>query len=111
MTKFLGGSTVDQATVDAPGTDLASAVAGRVSLDALDTQRLLRDVDTSAGWRELYDGPAPENFATNPGDPLPRVLEFAAPSGAGWQTLAFLEQDDGSFSCVWSAGPYEIWEE
>lgn len=113
MTFFLGGWPVDSATLDAEGTDLASAVTGRVPLDAFDTERLLREVDTTAGWRELYDVPAPENFVTTPGGPLPRVLEFAAPSGSGrgWQNLSFLEQDDGTFTCVWSPGPNQVWEE
>ena len=70
MTLILGGWPVDDATLSAAGTDLASAVTGRVSLDEPDTERLLREVDTTAGWRELYDGPAPENFANTPGGPL-----------------------------------------
>jgi hypothetical protein len=110
MTSFLGGWPVDSATLETKGTDLASAVTGRVSLDAFDTERLLREVDTTAGWRELYDGPATENFAITPGGPLPRVLEFAA-RGPGWQNLSFLEQDDGTFTCVWSPGPNQVWEE
>ena len=71
---------------------------------------LLRRVDTSAGWRVVYDGPAPENFA-EAGEPLPRTLSFAAPNGSGWQNLGFLEQVDGSFSVVWSPDAADVFDD
>lgn len=110
MTLILDGLPIDQATLDAAGTDLASAVAGRFSLETPEMQQLLRRFDSSSGWRETYDGPAAEHFGS-PGEPLPRCLEFAAPAGAGWQCLTCLREPDGSFTTIWSPGPYQVEEE
>lgn len=41
MTLMLGWPAVDQATLDLPGTDVATAVAGRAPLDDIDCRLVL----------------------------------------------------------------------
>lgn len=61
-------NVIDQATLDLAGTDVATAVAGRV-LDG-HTCRLVLARVVAGGWREIYDGPAPE-IGYEPGAPPP----------------------------------------
>lgn len=105
------GTPITQATIDLVGTDLVTAVAGRVSLDDLVTMMVLRRIDVWKGWREIYDGPVPQ-VGYAPGEARPRCLCFAAPAPEGdngWIKLTFQVQHNASWSTAcspWTA----IWE-
>ncbi|SDP33780.1 hypothetical protein SAMN04515671_3781 [Nakamurella panacisegetis] len=104
MTMYLDWTPIDQATIDLAGTDLATAVAGRVPLDGRDTTQVLERVDVSSGWREIYDGPVPE-IGHEPNETRPRCLRFAAPApegSDGWTSLTFQMQENGEWSTICS---------
>lgn len=104
MTMYLDWTPIDQATIDLVGTDLVTAVAGRVPLDAHDTTLVLSRIDVSKGWREIYNGPVPE-VGYEPDEIRPRCLCFAAlaPEGDdGWTSLTFQMQKDGGWSTICS---------
>lgn len=103
-------NVIDQATLDLAGTDVATAVAGRVPLDG-HTCRLVLARVVAGGWREIYDGPAPE-IGYEPGEPRPRCLVIGAPESDArdsWVLVTFLEQHEGGWSTMGSPGvtPYE----
>ena|ERR1700712_1038588 len=104
MAFYLDWTPIDQATLDLAGTDLLTAVAGRVPLDAHDTTLVLRRIDTSKGWREIYDGRASE-VGQEPDENRPHCLRFATPApegDGGWTSLTFEMQEDGGWSTLCS---------
>ncbi len=104
MTLYLDWTPIDQATIDLAGTDLVTAVAGRVPLDVRDTAQVLERIDASKGWRQIYDGPVPE-IGYEPHETRPRCLCFAAPaseSDDGWTSLTFQMRKDGGWSTICS---------
>lgn len=106
MTLMLGWPAVDQATLDLPGTDVATAVAGRAPLDDIDCRLVLQRCPTH-GWRTIYDGAVPDT-----GHIRPRILVIAAPEPGGddtWTTVSFQQQPSGSWSTMGSSGVQPYW--
>lgn len=98
MPMMLGWPDVDQATLDLPGTDVATAVDGRVPLDDHDCQRVLARVPAK-GWREIFYEPG--------------LLVIAAPEPGDdtWATVGFQLQAGGSWSTIGSLGVRPSWYE
>ena len=107
---FLDWSPIDQPTLDQIGTDLATAVAGRLPLDQRECALVLRRIDVTTGWREIYDGLVPE-IGFEPGEPRPRCLRFAAPEGDGWKSLTFEQRSEDGWSVLCTPGPMAVWED